>query len=114
MKEEKGMAASVKTGKEIMNRGMLLDKVCERVAPLGVTKKDADAVFRAVLTEIADALGAGYDVSIQGFGSFRSKTVPPREMKDSLHGCGVLSIPAKTRVAFKASGALREAAAGGD
>lgn len=108
------MVVSKVTGKEAMNRGMLVNRVAERVGPLGVMKKDADAVCRALFTEIADALGSGYDVSIQGFGTFRAKEFPAREVKDNLRGGGVVQVPARIRVMFKASGVLREAAEGGE
>ncbi len=108
------MVASKTTGKEIMNRGLLVNRVHERVRPLGVTKKDAEAVCRALFIEIAEGLGAGYDISIQGFGSFRAKEVPAREVKNNLQGGGMVTVPARTRVMFKASGALKEAAEGGE
>lgn len=72
----------------------------------GDTKKATEAAVRATLAVISDALAAGADVRLTGFGSFSVRERAAREGRNPSTG-EPLSIPASKGVGFKASKNLR-------
>lgn len=89
-----------------MNKTDLISAVAERAA---ITKTAAasavDALFDPVHGVIANELDAGRDVSVQGFGSFRSSVRTARTGHNPQTGKAV-EIPAKRLVKFKAGSTL--------
>ncbi|MBQ7995581.1 MAG: HU family DNA-binding protein [Bacilli bacterium] len=87
-----------------MNKAELVLKVGE-VAQL--SKKDAEAAVNALFEAITEALVAGEEVKVTGFGGFVKKNRPAREgtnPKDQKK----ITIPASATVGFKVSKALKE------
>ncbi len=78
---------------------------------LQVTRKEADLIVGTVLDSIVASLLNGEKVEIRGFGSFRTRTRPPRTGRNPKSGERV-AVPAKTIPFFKPSKHLREAVAG--
>ena len=64
-------------------------------------------VVDAVLNAMSDALSLGDKVSLQGFGSFQVKDTKPRRGVNPATG-EAIQIPAKRKVTFKPSPALKE------
>lgn len=87
-----------------MNKLQLTDAVAQST---GMTKKDAAAAVSAVLDAIADALAAGDDVKITGFGGFEVKTREARTGRNPRTGEPV-EIPASKYVAFSAGSVLKD------
>ena len=87
-----------------MNKLQLTDAV---VAKAGLTKKAAATAVNAVLDVVAEALAAGEDVKITGFGSFEVKDRAARTGRNPKTGEAV-EIPASKYVAFSAGSALKE------
>ena len=89
---------------KIMNKLQLTDAVAKRT---GMTKKDSATAVSAVLDVIIEALAAGEDVKITGFGSFEVKTREARTGRNPKTGAPV-EIPASKYVAFSAGSTLKE------
>ena len=87
-----------------MNKLQLTDAVAEKAQ---ITKKEAAAAVNAVLDVIADALAAGDDVKITGFGSFEVKERAARTGRNPKTGEAV-EIPASKYVAFGAGSTLKD------
>ncbi len=87
-----------------MNKLQLTDAVAAKAE---MTKKDAAAAVNAVLEVIADALAAGDDVKITGFGGFEVKARAARTGRNPKTGAAV-EIPASKYVAFSAGSTLKE------
>ena len=87
-----------------MNKLQLTDAV---VAKAGVTKKAAAAAVNAVLDVVAEALAAGDDVKITGFGGFEVKERAARTGRNPKTG-ETVEIPASKYVAFSAGSTLKE------
>ncbi len=87
-----------------MNKLQLTDAVAAKAE---MTKKDAAAAVNAVLEVIADALAAGDDVKITGFGGFEVKARAARTGRNPKTGTAV-EIPASKYVAFSAGSTLKE------
>ena len=87
-----------------MNKLQLTDAVAAKAE---MTKKDAAAAVNAVLEVIADALAAGDDVKITGFGGFEVKARAARTGRNPKTGAAV-AIPASKYVAFSAGSTLKE------
>lgn len=90
----------------VITRKKLVELVHKEM-PDGTTRKLVGEVVRAVFEGVTEGLSGGMEVSVYGFGTFRTRTSPAREMEDNLHGKGKISVPAKVRVVFKPHGALR-------
>ena len=87
-----------------MNKLQLTDAVA---AKAGITKKEAAAAVNAVLDVVAEALAAGDDVKITGFGGFEVKERAARTGRNPKTGEAV-EIEASKYVAFSAGSALKE------
>ena len=87
-----------------MNKLQLTDAVA---AKAGITKKEAAAAVNAVLDVVAEALAAGEDVKITGFGSFEVKDRAARTGRNPKTGEAV-EIPASKYVAFSAGSELKK------
>ena len=55
-----------------MNKGELIDLIATKAS---VTKKDADAIFTAMLDKIVEAVSTGDKVTLVGFGSFEARSL---------------------------------------
>ncbi len=88
-----------------MNKAELIQAV---VAKSGLSKKDAEAAFAAVIDSITDALKAGDKVSIVGFGTFAVKARAARTGKNPQTG-ETIEIAASKAPAFAAGKALKDA-----
>lgn len=73
----------------------------------GVSRKEADLIVDTVFEAIADALRAGDEVEIRGFGSFRLRSRKERRARNPRTGEVVL-VPPKRVPFFRAGKALRE------
>jgi len=87
-----------------MNKGELVDAVSEKA---GVTKKQADAVLTAALEVVIDAVAAGDQVTLVGFGSFEARHRKGREGRNPKTG-DKMEIPATTVPAFSAGKLFKE------
>ena len=88
-----------------MNKNELVSAVAEAT---GVTKKDTDAVIKAVFEKITAALAEGNKVQIVGFGTFETRERGERTGKNPRTGEEV-KITACKAPAFKAGKALKDA-----
>ena len=86
-----------------MNKLQLTDAVA---AKAGITKKEAAAAVNAVLDVVAEALAAGDDVKITGFGGFEVKDRAARTGRHPKTGEAV-EIAASKYVAFSAGSDLK-------
>lgn len=90
-----------------MNRVELIDAIASKS---GLTKKDAKAALEATLETIGEALAAGNDVVLVGFGTFSTSARAARTAR--VPGTDkIVDVPATTAVKFKAGKALKEAVA---
>ena len=87
-----------------MNKTQLIDVVATKT---GLTKKAAEAAVNAVNDAIAEALAAGDDVKITGFGGFEVKERAARTGRNPKTGEAV-EIPASKYVAFSAGSQLKD------
>lgn len=74
----------------------------------GVSRREAEIVVTLVFRSIADALAAGEEVEIRGFGSFRLRQRAARHTRNPRTGEPVLA-PARQVPFFRAGKKLREA-----
>lgn len=88
-----------------MNKTDLIHKVAEKVSS---TKKVAEEHVNAILDVIEEALAAGDDVQLIGFGTFESRERAERTGRNPQTG-EEITIPAGKVPAFKAGKALKEA-----
>lgn len=72
------------------------------------TKKQAQAAVDAVFAAVTKSLSRGEEVTVSGFGTFRTKKAAARSGRNPKTG-EKLTIPASIRVKFKAGKALKEA-----
>jgi len=86
-----------------MTKQDLVDKVAE----MGMTKKQATIAVNAVFDAIKDSLVAGDKVSLVGFGNFSVKERAAREGRNPRTG-EPLEIPAKKMPVFKPGKALKD------
>ena len=87
-----------------MNKLQLTDAVAQKA---GMTKKDAAEAVNAILDVIVEALAAGDDVKITGFGGFEVKERAARTGRNPKTGEAV-EIPASKYVAFSAGSSLKD------
>lgn len=83
-------------------------------AKLGGSKVQGEAALNAVLSSIADAIGAGDRVVLTGFGSFEVRQVKARKVRP-IRGAQegqLIEVPAHNRVGFTAGADLSKAAQG--
>jgi DNA-binding protein HU-beta len=91
---------------------MKKSELIEQVAEKAQTSKAAaarvmDAIFNSASGTIAEAVKAGQQVSIPGFGKFKPKTRPARKGRNPKTGAEI-DIPQRTVVAFTPGKGLRE------
>ena len=77
-------------------------------AKTGLSKKDADAAYKAFVDTVVDAVKAGDKVALAGFGSFEVKTRAART-GINLKTKEKISIAASKAPAFKAAKAFKDA-----
>lgn len=77
----------------------------------GYNKKDVAAAYEAIVKTITDALIAGDEVSIAGFGKFKVNERAAREGRNPSTG-EIMQIPATKTPSFKASLTLKNAIKG--
>ena len=85
-----------------MNKAQLVTKIAEQTA----TKKQAQEIVDSVLDSIRDSLKKKEDVAISGFGTFRVKQTKARMGRNPKTG-EAIQIPAKKKIAFRASKDLK-------
>jgi nucleoid DNA-binding protein len=92
-----------------MKKKDLIDMVAERAetSKAAVTRV-FDALFDAASGAISEAVRAGENVSIPGFGKFRTKTRPARKGRNPQRGAEI-DIPERKVVQFAAGKGLHEA-----
>lgn len=90
-----------------MNRVELIDAIASKS---GLTKKDTKAALEATLETIGEALAAGNQVVLVGFGTFSTSARAARTAK--VPGTDkTVDVPATTAVKFKAGKALKQTVA---
>lgn len=87
-----------------MNKANLIEKVQDM---LGGTKTQAEQVVNGIFDTITDALKKGDDVSVSGFGIFKSKMRAAREARNPKTGEAV-KVPAARVVKFQVSKTLKD------
>ncbi|MGI5897714.1 MAG: HU family DNA-binding protein [Candidatus Dojkabacteria bacterium] len=87
---------------------MLKKDLVERIASVGLTKKQAAAALDATLEAITDSLKSGEPVLLTGFGKFEVRT---RAARTGINPktLAKIQLPATKVPAFKAGKALRAA-----
>jgi len=90
-----------------MNKGEIVEAVAAR---LGGTKGEAAKALDAVCDVIAEALAAGGDAKLPGFGTFEVRETAERQGHNPRTG-GTVTIAASRQPRFKAGAALRKAVA---
>lgn len=85
-----------------MNKAQLVAKIAEQTA----TKKQAADIVDSILNSIRDSLRKREDVAISGFGTFRVKQTKARMGRNPKTG-ETIQIPAKKKIAFRASKDLK-------
>lgn len=87
-----------------MNKANLIEKVQDM---LGGTKVQAEQVVNGIFDTITDALKKGDDVSVSGFGIFKSKMRAAREARNPKTG-ETVKVPATRVVKFQVSKTLKD------
>ena len=87
-----------------MNRTELVNAIALQA---GTSKKDADAMLKAYVNVVEEAVKAGEKVQLIGFGSFELKERPARKGKNPKTG-EAIDIPASKAPVFKAGGAFKQ------
>lgn len=91
----------------MMNRAEMLSKLKFRHARYGVRKQDVEDIFKDAFELIFENLLLGKEVSIHGFGVFKTEERAPRKGRNPRTG-EVIEIPARRVVKFVPGKALRE------
>lgn len=76
----------------------------------GATKKDVEAVLNNLPIALRSTVKAGESFTLPGVGIFKAKKVSAREGRNPSTGAA-MSIPAKTKLAFKPAKAMSDAIA---
>jgi DNA-binding protein HU-beta len=87
-----------------MNKTELVAKIAEKSE---LTKKDSEKAVNSFLETIAEALHAGENVQLVGFGTFESRARKARKGRNPQTGKEI-EIPAGKVPAFKAGKALKD------
>lgn len=87
-----------------MNKEQLVKAVASKA---GVSQKEANAVLKAFVEAVKEALAGGEKVQLVGFGSFQAKHVPARQGRNPKTG-EPIHIPPRKKPIFKAGKALKE------
>ena len=83
------------------------DLVDAAASATGLPKTQADAMLKAALATVADALGAGREVRLAGFGSFAISERAARQGRNPATG-EVVQIAASKGVKFKPAKDLKD------
>ena len=86
-----------------MNKAQLIDAVAQTTS----TKKEAQTAVETVFDAIKGSLKKKDPVAISGFGTFKVKQTKARQGRNPKTG-ETIQIPAKRKVAFRASKELKE------
>jgi integration host factor subunit alpha len=82
-------------------------EIVDRVQEMGLTKKNATMVIESLLEIVKNALAAGDDVLVSGFGKFTVKQKHTRKGRNPATGDDLMLRKRKV-VTFKCSGKLRD------
>ncbi|QBY45740.1 HU family DNA-binding protein (plasmid) [Arsenophonus nasoniae] len=88
-----------------MNKTELINQIAEKA---DLTKKDSEKALNALIETVTEALKAGDEVQLVGFGSFQVKPRAAREGRNPKTG-EALKIAASNVPSFKAGKTLKEA-----
>ncbi|WGM03593.1 HU family DNA-binding protein [Arsenophonus nasoniae] len=88
-----------------MNKTEVINQIAEKA---GLTKKDSEKALNALIETVTEALKAGDEVQLVGFGSFQVKQRAAREGRNPQTG-KVIQIAAANVPSFKAGKTLKEA-----
>ncbi len=91
-----------------MNTADLADRLT--AAESNLTKAQAKSLVDAMLAGLRDALVAGDEVSLPGFGKFKVQAKPARTGRNPSTGAAI-QIAASKKVSFTAAKALKDAVA---
>lgn len=91
-----------------MNTADLADRLA--AADSNLTKAQAKTLVDAMLSGLRDALVAGEEVSLPGFGKFKVQDKPARTGRNPSTGAAI-QIAASKKVSFTAAKALKDAVA---
>ncbi|MBQ3791544.1 MAG: HU family DNA-binding protein [Clostridia bacterium] len=86
-----------------MNKKELIVSVAKKT---GLSQKKSEAVVKATLASISEALAAGQNVSLIGFGSFSVKERAAHQGRNPRTGAKI-KIKASKKVVFKAGSQLK-------
>ena len=100
-------AAPKADDKKVVNKGMLVDAVAEKLEG-AISKKDTKAVLDAVLATVVEKVGKGGEVRLVGFGTFKQTHRAARTGRNPQTGEEIKIAAAKTPK-FKAGKALKDA-----
>ncbi|WP_380879236.1 DNA-binding protein [Sphingomonas sp. DBB INV C78] len=83
-------------------------ELAEQIASVqGLTKADGRKIVDAVFAAVADAVAAGQEVSINGFGKFKVKDAPAREGRNPSTGA-TIQIAASKKLTFTPAKAVKD------
>ncbi|HGJ5857329.1 HU family DNA-binding protein [Arsenophonus nasoniae] len=88
-----------------MNKTEVINQIAEKA---DLTKKDSEKALNALIKTVTEALKAGDEVQLVGFGSFQVKQRAAREGRNPQTG-KVIQIAAANVPSFKAGKTLKEA-----
>jgi DNA-binding protein HU-beta len=91
-----------------MNTQDIADKIAENAS---ISKTEARKLVDSVINTIADAVAAGEEVSINGFGKFSAKSTAARTGRNPRTG-EPMPIAASRKPAFSAAKGLKDKVAG--
>jgi DNA-binding protein HU-beta len=95
-----------------MKKSDLIDRVAEKAETTrAAAARMVEAIFDATSGAIAEAVKAGSQVSIPGFGKFKPKTRSARKGRNPKTGAAI-NIPERTVVAFAPGKGLRDTLTG--
>jgi DNA-binding protein HU-beta len=87
-----------------VNNSDLADKLA---AEHSLSKAEARKLFDAMIESIADAVGRGDEVSINGFGKFKVKETAARQGRNPSTGA-TINIPAGKKLSFTPAKAVKD------
>ena len=90
-----------------MNKNEMVASIAEKA---GISKKDAEKAFTAVVETVTETLAAGGKVQIVGFGTFETRDRAEKQGRNPVTG-EPMTVPAARVPAFKAGKALKDAVA---
>ena len=99
------LIASSKSAAPVKGKAWALDVIKDAA---GVTGKQAELAYDALLSGIAEHVAAGERVTFQGFGTFERVARAAREGRNPSTGAA-LKIPATNAPKFKAGAAFKQA-----